>query len=372
MEDRLDIREVHSLDGVSEKDCLAWDRLVQNQPMRTTTWLLTWWKHFQTDNKELSILLFYEDSELVGVAPLYVDVVGNRRIYRLLGDTGDVCTDHNSWFAKPGYETRVGCAVGEYFLQNKRWDRLHLLAVDEADATNQALLAYLGPQQLPVHKQGTLNCWTLPIPESWDDYLSVLSKSHRKRCRRLVRSYFDSDRVAIHEATRETYEDVWRVFLNLHALRWGSPERPDGSFSNRRFRAFHEDVSRAFLEQDRLRLCYMTCDDQPIAAEYQFFDGDTLYAYQSGIALDSGERQPGNLSLIATIQFCIERGITSLDLLRGDEPYKAHWRASPAACQDLRIWPDGIANVISAKLQMGFLDAKQAASSWWHRSSESS
>ena len=116
----------------------------------------------------------------------------------------------------------------------------------------------------------------------------------------------------------------------------------------------------------------MTCDDQPIAAEYQFFDGDTLYAYQSGIALDSGERQPGNLSLIATIQFCIERGITSLDLLRGDEPYKAHWRASPAACQDLRIWPDGIANVISAKLQMGFLDAKQAASSWWHRSSESS
>ena len=49
---------------------------------------------------------------------------------------------------------------------------------------------------------------------------------------------------------------------------------------------------------------------------------------------------PGKLTMMTAIQFAIERGCRFMDLLRGDEPYKAHWRAVPKPCHDLRAWKD--------------------------------
>lgn len=34
-----------------------------------------------------------------------------------------------------------------------------------------------------------------------------------------------------------------------------------------------------------------------------------------------------------------QAGHRAYDLLRGDEAYKAHWRAQPRACADIRVWP---------------------------------
>jgi CelD/BcsL family acetyltransferase involved in cellulose biosynthesis len=42
---------------------------------------------------------------------------------------------------------------------------------------------------------------------------------------------------------------------------------------------------------------------------------------------------------MAAIRFAIDRGCQTFDLLRGDEPYKANWRAVPTPCYDLRVWP---------------------------------
>jgi CelD/BcsL family acetyltransferase involved in cellulose biosynthesis len=46
---------------------------------------------------------------------------------------------------------------------------------------------------------------------------------------------------------------------------------------------------------------------------------------------------PGQLITMATIQKAIEAGQQGLDFLRGDEPYKAHWRAVPRQTHDYRI-----------------------------------
>ena len=44
--------------------------------------------------------------------------------------------------------------------------------------------------------------------------------------------------------------------------------------------------------------------------------------------------------MILCIRAAIEEGHTTFDFLRGDEPYKAHWRATPRATVDYRICPD--------------------------------
>jgi CelD/BcsL family acetyltransferase involved in cellulose biosynthesis len=132
------------------------------------------------------------------------------------------------------------------------------------------------------------------------------------------------------------------VLLNLHAARWGNAGQPLGVFTDTRFRAFHEKVSRSLLAQQKLRLAWLEYEGKPIAVEYQFVDSSAVYAYQAGIDISMDEYSPGKLSMMAAIQFAIAKGCESFDLLRGDEPYKANWRAAPVACHDLRLWQDGL------------------------------
>ena len=167
-----------------------------------------------------------------------------------------------------------------------------------------------------------------------------LSKSHRKRCRKLVREFFDSGRVRVHEIKYEKdFGDGWRIFQQLHKARWGRRRTPDGVFTSRRFREFHQSVARKFLQRKQLRLVWLECDGKPIAAEYQLIDQNTIYSYQSGMDPTMRNLQPGNLSLMACVRYAIANGLKTIDLLRGDEEYKEHWRAEASPCHTVNVWP---------------------------------
>ena len=76
--------------------------------------------------------------------------------------------------------------------------------------------------------------------------------------------------------------------------------------------------------------------------EYQFIDKKTVYSYLAGMDPSVTEFPPGNLSIMASIQFAIAERCEFFDLSRGDQPYKANWRATPTTCYGVRIWPDHI------------------------------
>ena len=51
------------------------------------------------------------------------------------------------------------------------------------------------------------------------------------------------------------------------------------------------------------------------------------YVYQAGIDPQRLADEPGHLITAATVKRAIEQGGRAVDFLRGDEPYKAHFRA---------------------------------------------
>jgi CelD/BcsL family acetyltransferase involved in cellulose biosynthesis len=67
--------------------------------------------------------------------------------------------------------------------------------------------------------------------------------------------------------------------------------------------------------------------------------GGVTYAYQSGIDPESLDLEPGRIINILSIKWAIEEGQAGFDLMRGDEPYKAHWRAVPRDSIELRVVP---------------------------------
>ena len=334
------VRNLSDLDGYRD----AWRTLASGAPMRSPEWLLSWWRNYAGRDDELCVLLFLDQGgTLVGLAPLFIEISGKQRTVRLLG-SGDASTNHTTWLAAAGAENQVSHAVAQFLLGLKPgWHCVHLDSADADDGAINATVTYLEGKGCLVRRTPRHNCWRIALPPTWDEYLMMLSRTHRNRCRKLQHQLLDSGQVTVHRVTDDT--DLSRGFdilLHLHAARWGEAAQPLGCFSDPKFRAFHEMAARELLKQKQLLLAWLAYDGRAIAVEYQFGDKKTVYSYQAGMDTSVTEFPPGSLSIMASIQYAIAQGCETFDFSRGDQQYKANWRATPKACHDIRIWPDHV------------------------------
>lgn len=322
----------------------AWESLAGGVTFREPTWQLTWWKHYGESEAErarrrLFALAVADGEQLVGLAPWYVErsaVAG--RILRALG-SGAVCSDYLTILCDPQRESEVAAALAEHLCTTARteWDRLDFEAAVVGDSTIGALVDELVIRGADVEWRPGVNYWRIPLPPTWDDYLALLSKSHRKIIRRLAAQTLDTSRAVWHTTRRaDEFNRDWSAFIDLHQRRRTSLGEP-GCFVDPTFTAFHEEVARRLLDQGRLRLHRLELDGRPAAAEYTFVGRDGVYAYQSGLEPAVLEEEPGRLAAVAAIRGAIAEGRTYYDLLRGDEPYKAHWRAEPTPTENISV-----------------------------------
>ena len=138
----------------------------------------------------------------------------------------------------------------------------------------------------------------------------------------------ESDRVRWHPvASHDELQHAWDVLVDLHQRRRRSLGEP-GCFASRLFHDFHRDVVDRLLTRQQLRMSWLELDGVPAAAEYHFTDGTTTFAYQGGVDPERLSDEPGRLSTIRCLQRAIAEGHRQIDFMRGDEPYKAHWRGS--------------------------------------------
>jgi CelD/BcsL family acetyltransferase involved in cellulose biosynthesis len=339
-----------------------WNRLSRGVPFRTYQWCESWWRHYgRTDarggrNRQLfTLCVFDRCGRLAGVAPWYVERTKSRqRVVRFLG-SGEVCSDYQTVLCLRETEDEVATAVAEWLCHDHprnaddRWDTLQFSCVSAADETLGRLLSHLAERGNLVHRRPAESCWRVQLPATWNDYVAMLSKSHRKQVRRVQRRMFESGRAVHHEL--RTPDDLARgldTLIDLHQRRRASLSEP-GCFSSKRFTAFHREVAGRMLDLDALRLSWVELDGQPVAAEYHLAGGGVVYAYQSGLDPAVLDEEPGRLAAVATLRSAIETGQTAVDFLRGDEPYKAHWRAQPVPTLDVRV----VRDKLSARLTHG-------------------
>jgi CelD/BcsL family acetyltransferase involved in cellulose biosynthesis len=327
-----------------------WNSMVRGVPFRRWEWLESWWRQYgpepgqQRQLRELFVLAVFDSREtLIGLAPWYLERSASQgRVVRFLG-SGEVCSEYLSLLCVEGKEEIVARGMAKWLTESTkagyhdpeggqssdRWDVLKLSAIASDDHAIALLLDDLAGQGNAVHRRPGMNCWRLALPGSWEEYLSLVSKSHRKQLRRLDRDFFRSGRAVVHWVREpDQLEKALDVLIGLHQRRWQHLGWP-GCFASERFLKFHREVALRMLAFDALLMSWLELDGEPVAAEYHLAGDGIVYAYQSGIAPESLEYQPGHLSHLATIRRAIERGDRAFDFLRGDEPYKSHWRAVP-------------------------------------------
>jgi CelD/BcsL family acetyltransferase involved in cellulose biosynthesis len=240
------------------------------------------------------------------------------------------------------------------------WDHLQLDGVATTDATMAHLVATLSELGCTCHRQPGLNCWRLPLAESWDAMLGQMSKNRRKLVRRWQRDLEVESVAQRFTVTRaDELPHAMRILVDLHQRRRKTLNEP-GCFASTQFSGFLHDVAEKLLAIGALRMSWLEAGGQPIAVEFKVKGGETLYAYQSGIEPNAMHLSPGNLITTADLKAAVEEGWRHYDFLRGDEEYKALWGATPHGTHCLRI----AANRLAPRLQHGLWLAGFTMKNW--------
>lgn len=339
-----------------------WNRLASDVPFRRAEWLGGWWRHYG-GSQELYVLAVRERGELIGLAPWWLDRSRARgRVLRFLG-SGEVCSDYLGVLAMERRAEEVAAALADWLqtaaqahrpLASDRWDLLRLEGVAADDTATLLVRDELVRRGSMAHTSPSVNCWRLELPGDWRQYQASLSKSHRKQVRRLEERVLDAGRAVLHTVkTAAELSGAWEILVDLHQRRRRSLGEP-GCFASPRFAAFHREAAERLLAVQSLRLHWLELEGVPVAAEYHLAAGRVIYGYQAGVDPDRLEDEPGRLAAIATLRLAVEEGFSAFDFLRGDEPYKAHWRAEPRRTHDLHIAaPRPIARLRQAAWQAG-------------------
>ena len=360
----------------------AWNELAHGVPFRRWDWLEAWWRNYGCDdqgrvkpNYRLFVLTVHDDGgTLIGIAPWYqLRTRSGARVIHFLGD-GEVCSDYLSILCRDGVEELVGEAIAKWLGNcnsdsgdtNDRWDRLEFIGVEGSDKPVNALLAHLRQQGSIVHVRQPMNTWRIALRTTWEEFLKKLSKQHRNRLRQADKRYFQTGHVTVHRVhTPAEWEKFFEIFVDLHQRRWQHSGLP-GCFASKPFAALHREISARWSAAGLATLTWLEMDGKPLAAEYRLHGDGVMYAYQSGMDPDRLSVKPGEMGNMVAIRHAIDQGQQAYDLLRGDEEYKARWRAEPRPMLSIRVVP----RRTSARLRHNAWLAGQNVKQWLKQSAK--
>jgi CelD/BcsL family acetyltransferase involved in cellulose biosynthesis len=282
----------------------------------TCEWALAVQSAYQSS---LSPLLFlgYEGGDLVGVASLAMDAMGES-VGFLGATTGDYCEVVTHPQQRAEFIAAVLAELG------KLKARLVVLAsVPEDSASPVALQAAGEKHGFHVYTRPSCLCVQVELgsAEQRREMKSLLAG--KKKLRRYLRTMEREGPVAfVHLRSPAQIQAALPEFINAHVARFRSRQRTSVlSTPERRF--FLEELATRFSDSEIVTLSMLTIGDRPVAWNYGFQFHGSWFWYQPTFDSSQEENSPGQclLSRIVT-EACDMNRINLVDLGLGAEGYK--------------------------------------------------
>ncbi|HIP94302.1 MAG TPA: GNAT family N-acetyltransferase [Leucothrix sp.] len=261
------------------------DKSINPHPFILWEWMFTWWETYNRTNKdELCILAIYDKSELVAIAPFYIQTKGFfiKRL-SLLGEGENnadaVVTAYPDIIAKESYKDQCVQMFSNYLNNNTsikfNYASFNLLHKD-------SLLQQVGNKLSNNYikkKNHSENQFVINLPQTEDDYLNSLSKSTKKQFRMKLNRIKKAGELEI--ISEEKLANGLLIVEKLHRARWSSKSEKN-TFDSDKFLQFHTKLCERFQSQDIMNIRVMKHDGTPIAAAYNFNYKQVCYSYLSG------------------------------------------------------------------------------------------
>ncbi|UQX01551.1 GNAT family N-acetyltransferase [Streptomyces sp. RerS4] len=297
-----------------------WTRLLRGcstaTPFQSHAWLHSWWLSYGKEGR-LRLLLVRRGRELVGVAPL---MLVHRPLPRLVPLGGPI-TDYFDVLVADGYADQVLPALARGLHRAARGAVVDLREVRPGAAAEALYEAWPGARA----KLADSTCMELPaLP--FEELVKRMPASGAQRVRAKLRKT-DAAGIEEHEVTEQEVPRAVRTLLRLHEKQWRgrgvTPEHLRPRFAEHLTRA-----TRRMVRAGEGRLTEFRLDGKVVAANVTLLSA----ALSGGYLYGADPELRGRKVDIATLLLRYEagralaegRGVVSF--LRGNEPYKNHWR----------------------------------------------
>jgi CelD/BcsL family acetyltransferase involved in cellulose biosynthesis len=327
----MKVEVLGGFDGLDER---RWNGLVERSSSRsvflTWQWQTSWIRAFGAGRPLQILTVIDADGSLAGLLPLYGEPDGR---WRIVG--GEDVSDYLDLIAAPGAEA----AVWEALLQHRAGESAvwELRGFRPDSATLMALPSLAAAYGLRVDAEVEERCPVLPLPASWDEYLSRLSGKDRHELRRKMRKLeAELPGVTLRQhADAEGWDRAMSDFLTLHrASRVGKAR-----FMDERMERFFRGALRDLAAAGWARLWFLDWNGAPIATFICVEYGEAVGLYNSGFDPGQAKRAPGIVLLGHVIMDAIARRFLVFDFLRGEEPYKYSFGPAPRDLFRVRLSP---------------------------------
>ncbi|MFM8944481.1 MAG: GNAT family N-acetyltransferase [Actinomycetota bacterium] len=311
-----------------------WSDLVARDPagtvFHTPAFLKLYWEEFGRDPAHLLLAFGECDGRQVGAAA-FERVDG---VLRFLG--GTEVTDYMGPVAEPHDAAAFATALVGALARRDDWERADLRGLPEDRAWLGLLADAAGGAGLRAEVLDEPNGVApfLPLPATWDAYLTALPAKLRHEIRRKERRLeAEAGAMEVVVATRETLTDLLDSFVALHR----TSEGPKGVFMQPGMEIFFRRLGEVFVDAGILQLAVLEASGRRMAGTFAFRFRGTTYLYNSAFDRSLEHWSPGMVLVGEDIRLAIEAGCAGFDLLKGDYAYKYRFGATARAVRRIGI-----------------------------------
>ncbi|MFD5652818.1 GNAT family N-acetyltransferase [Streptomyces sp. NPDC127039] len=340
----------HTLELVTDEGAFAelapqWRRLYGRcaaaTPFQSHAWLLSWWRSYGSAGR-LRLVLAREGGELVGAAPLTLV----RRPVPALVPLGGAISDYGDVLLDDERGPQAVAALAAGLAAAARTALVDLREVRPGAAAERLYAHWHGPR----HRLADSLCLELPALPMDELVARLPSAKTRQRVRAQLRR-LDALGVKGRPVLPDETEAALHRLLDLHRLQWRG-RKVTGEHLRTRFR---EHLVRAVGPMVRTGDAVVTefrMADEVVAVDVTLLAHRSAGGYLYGAHPRLRERKAdvAVMLLDTCAEYARAPGRSTLSLLRGNEPYKHHWRPRPVPNQRLLLARRRTAPLLAAAL----------------------
>jgi CelD/BcsL family acetyltransferase involved in cellulose biosynthesis len=316
-----------------------WNDLVRSDPagtiFHTPDFLKLYWEEFGEEPDHL-LLAFGEDDGGAQVATAAFELAGDT--LRFLG--GTEVTDYLGPVGQPDAAAPFCDGLWAGLRSREDWDVADLRGLPEDSHWLPALRAAISAHGLTMEETEDQNgvAPVLPLPATWDAYLTNLPSKLRHEIRRKAKKLeAEAGPFGIEAATAGTLLPLLDRFVELHRM----SEGPKGVFMVPGMEIFFRRLGEALCERGVFRLSFVRVRDELAAGTIGFVFKGTYSLYNSAFDREWQQLAPGMVLVAEDIRQAIEEGCEVFDFLKGDYAYKYRFGARKRSVRRLVVSREG-------------------------------